>query len=99
MELGQTDEVRIYIHIYLYIIESREGHKNDSRDGTPLLQGQAERAGALQPGEEKAPERFESGLSVSSGGSMRKKGTISLAGSAVIGQEEIVSKLKEERFR
>jgi len=30
---------------------------------------------------------------------MRKKGTISLAGSAVIGEGEIVSKLKEERFR
>ena len=28
-----------------------EGHKNDPRDETPLLQGQAERAGA---GEEKA---------------------------------------------
>ena len=32
-----------------------EGHKNDPRDGTPLLQGQAERAGAVHPGEEKAP--------------------------------------------
>ena len=30
-----------------------EGHKNDLRDGTPLLQGQAKRAGAVQPGEEK----------------------------------------------
>ena len=28
-----------------------EGHKSDPRDGTPLLQGQAERAGAVQPGE------------------------------------------------
>ena len=28
--------------------------KNDPRDGTPLLQGPAERAGAVQPGEEKA---------------------------------------------
>ena len=32
-------------------------YKNDPMDGTPLLRGQAERAGALQPGEEKAPER------------------------------------------
>ena len=32
-----------------------EGHKNELRDGTPLLRGQAERAGAVQPGEEKAP--------------------------------------------
>ena len=28
--------------------------KNDPRNGTPLLQGQSERAGAAQPGEEKA---------------------------------------------
>ena len=31
-----------------------EGRKNDPRDGIPLLRGQAERAGAVQPGEEKA---------------------------------------------
>ena len=31
-----------------------EGYKNVSSDGTPLLQGQAERAGDLQSGEEKA---------------------------------------------
>ena len=30
------------------------GHKNDPWNGTPLLQGQAERAGAVLPGEEKA---------------------------------------------
>ena len=30
-------------------------HKDDQRAGAPPLQGQAERAGALQPGEEKAP--------------------------------------------
>ena len=29
-------------------------HKNDPRDGTPLLRGQAERAGAVQLGEEKS---------------------------------------------
>ena len=28
-----------------------EGHKHQPRDGTPLLQGQAERAGAVQHGE------------------------------------------------
>jgi len=44
------------------------GHKNDTRDGTPLLQEQDERAGAVQPGEEKALGRSESGLSVSKGG-------------------------------
>ena len=34
-----------------------DSHKNDPRGGTPLLQGQAERAGAIQSGEEKAPGR------------------------------------------
>ena len=29
-----------------------EGHKHDPRDGTPLLRGQAVRAGAVQPGGE-----------------------------------------------
>jgi len=33
-----------------------------------FLQGQAERAGAVQPGEQKAPGRPENGLSVSKGG-------------------------------
>ena len=42
-----------------------EGHKNYARDETSLLLGQAERAGAVQPGEEKAPEISDSGLSVS----------------------------------
>ena len=32
-----------------------EGHKDDQRAGVPPLWGQAERAGALQPGKEKAP--------------------------------------------
>ena len=32
-----------------------EGHENDQRAGAPPLQRQAERAGAFQPGEEKAP--------------------------------------------
>ena len=35
-------------------VHPEEGHKNDPRDGTPLLRGQTERAGAAQPGEEKA---------------------------------------------
>ena len=34
-------------------VHPEEGHKNDPRDGTPLLRGQAERAGAVQPGEQK----------------------------------------------
>ena len=44
-----------------------EGHKNSPRDGITSLRGQAERAGAVQPGEEKALERAESGLWVSKG--------------------------------
>ena len=46
----------------------RRATKNDTRDGTPPLGGQAERAGAVQPGEEKAPGILESNLSVSSRG-------------------------------
>ncbi|KAK4822051.1 hypothetical protein QYF61_008860 [Mycteria americana] len=34
-----------------------EGHKNDQRDGTPLLRRKAERVGFVQPGEKKAPGR------------------------------------------
>jgi len=41
-----------------------EGQKNDQRSGTPLLRGQAERVGAVQPGEEKAAGRPCCGLSV-----------------------------------
>ena len=65
-----------------------EGHKNDPRDGTPLLQKQTERAGAVQPGEEKASGRSDHYLSVSKGGSVRKKGqTLSV----VVGQREMAS--------
>ena len=53
-----------------------EGHKNDPRDGTPLLCEHTERTGAVQPGEVKAPGRPDSGLSVSKGElKERKKGT------------------------
>jgi len=54
---------------------SEEGHKNDPRDGTSPLQGQAERAGAVQPGEEKA----RSSLSGSKG-AVRKDGLLSRRG-------------------
>jgi len=36
---------------------ARGDHKNNQRDGIPLLGGQAERVGVVQPGEEKAPGR------------------------------------------
>ena len=42
----------------------KEGHKDVPREGTPALQGQAKRTEALQPAEEKAPGRPDSGLSV-----------------------------------
>ena len=45
-----------------------EGCKNDPRDGTPPLRGQAKRAGAVQPGGEKAPGRPDSGHSIPKGG-------------------------------
>ena len=45
-----------------------EGHKNDQRDGAPLLRGKAERVEAVQPGEEKAPGRPYSSLPVLKGG-------------------------------
>ena len=32
-----------------------KAHKNDPRDGLPPLQGQAERAGSVQPGVKKPP--------------------------------------------
>ncbi|XP_052537264.1 protein THEMIS isoform X2 [Tympanuchus pallidicinctus] len=49
-------------------VRPEEYHKNDPRDGTTLLRGQAERAGVVRQGEEKALERPENGLSVSKGG-------------------------------
>ena len=55
------------------------------------LQGQAKRAGALQPGKEKFLGRSESVLSVSKRG-CKKEETHSLAGSIVMGQGEMVSK-------
>jgi len=44
-----------------------EGYEDDQRAGAPLLWGEAERAGALQPGEKKALRRSYSGLSVPEG--------------------------------
>ena len=45
-----------------------KSHKNDPRDGASLLGGQAERAGAVQPGEERALGRPENSLLVSKEG-------------------------------
>jgi len=51
-----------------------EGHKDYSRAGAPLLQGQAERVGAVQPAEEKAAGRAYCGLSVLKGGLQERWG-------------------------
>jgi len=45
-----------------------EGHKNDLRAGAPKLWGMAERAGLVQPGEEKAAGRPYSSFPVPEGG-------------------------------
>ena len=44
-----------------------EGHKDDPKAGAPLLWGKAERVGAVQPREEKAPGRPYSSLPVPEG--------------------------------
>ena len=58
------------------------------------------RAGAVQPGEEKALRSPEISLSVSKGGegAIEKKGTDFLAWVVVIGQGEMVSNLKRVDF-
>jgi len=48
-------------------VHPQEGYKNDANYGMPPLQGQAERAGAVQPGGGKAPGRPGSRLSGSKG--------------------------------
>jgi len=53
-----------------------EGRKNHPRDGTPPLQGQAERVGAVQPGEEKALGRLDSSFSVPKGGYKEEGSTV-----------------------
>ena len=63
--------------------------ENDPRDGTPLYEDRL-RAGAVQPGEEKAQGRPESSLGVSKGAVGKE--IDSLAGAVVIGQGNMVSK-------
>ena len=57
----------------------RGGHKSDQRAGAPLLWGNAERDGVVQPGEENAPGRPYCSLSVLTGGLIRKMETKFLA--------------------
>lgn len=51
-----------------------KGHKDDQRAEASLLCRQVERAGALQPGEEKAPRRPYSGLPVPERGLQERLG-------------------------
>ena len=60
-------------------------HKNAQRAGAPLLRGQSDRVGVVQPGEEKAPGRPYRGLSLPNG-ACKKDGVKFLAGSAAIAQ-------------
>jgi len=53
---------------------ARGGPSNDLRAGTPLLGGKAGRAGAGQPGEEKAPGGPYCGLPVLKGGLLERYG-------------------------
>ena len=46
-----------------------EAHRDNQRVGVPLLQRKVERAGLVQPVEEKAPGRLHSRLSVYKGDS------------------------------
>jgi len=65
MRLHMEYCVQMWSPQYRRDMELLECIKNDARDGTPLLQGQAGRAGAVQPGTEKAVGRLESSLTVS----------------------------------
>jgi len=48
-------------------VDPEEGHKDGQRSGAPLLCGQAEQAGLVQPGEEKALRRSHCSLPVLKG--------------------------------
>jgi len=58
------------------ILGPEEDHKDHLRTGAPLLQGKAERVGAVQPGEEKAVGRPFSSLSVPEGAYRKDGGNI-----------------------
>ena len=74
-----------------------ESHRNDPRDGTHPCKDRL-RTGAAQPGEEKAPGRPESSLSVSKKGMYERRGTDSSAGCWARTRGGGF-RLKERRFR
>jgi len=75
------------------------GHKNDQRGGTtPLLGGQAGRAGAVQPGEEKALGRPYCSLPVLKG-TCKKDGDKLFSRACCDRTRDNGFKLRESRFR
>ena len=77
---------------------ARGGHSNDPRAGTPLLWWKAERVGAVQPGQEKAPGRPYCGLSVPEE-TYKKAGKGLFTRTWSDGTRSNGFKLKEGRFR
>ena len=65
-----------------------EGHKDGQRAGAPPLREQAERVGAFQPREEKAPRDLIAAFR--SGGPTERLGRVFLEGQVVAGQGEVV---------
>jgi len=53
---------------------SRGGHKNDPRDGTPLLQGQAETTGAVQHGKRRLWGDLRASCQCLKGGLLARRG-------------------------
>ena len=76
-----------------------EGHKNGQKDGTPVLREQAETAGVVRPGEEKAPERPYCSLSELCKGAYTKDGDKHFSRACCNRTRDNGFKLKEGRFR
>ena len=77
---------------------SKGGHRNDQSAGEPLLWGQVERVGAVQPGEGKAPWRPYSSLPVLKG-AYNKDGENLFSGACCNRTRGNGFNLKEGRFR
>ena len=73
-----------------------DSYKNDSRDRTPPLWGQCERAAVVQPADEKAKGDFITAFQYLKGGYNKGGGIDTLAGSIVILQVQMVSNWKRE---